>query len=248
MKRKALSLLTMLHILVCSLTLLLLFNSCIEDMSNKSSSIGTSASQDIKKYSPIEYSHTNEYSIFEAKENSPNFSFEYPVNYTIISYNHQPAEPVTFLSLSRFPIWEIATIESPGHPSINITTHTQYNGETRVKDIIISAISSPFVKDPFIEMIRVITGYESEGKNSKVTEKNRVTIDGKEGWESVSFVELLAPPFNIIEPVYHPMVCRDLFFEYKGSIWQIRSRSDIVKESEGKGDYEHVVKTFKILD
>ncbi len=50
---------------------------------------------------------------------------------------------------------------------------------------------------------------------------------------------LKEPPFE---------VWRKVFFDYNGLIWQIDIRSASSTAEEDKADFEHIVKTFKILN
>jgi hypothetical protein len=212
-----------------------------------SKSDATTITPEIKTYTPIAYSGGDNYTLFVGNKGKPQFSFEYPSYYKLMGYEDRPAVPMTFINLSEFPaiIWEVS--QSPEHPGVNMTQKI-FTGETRTKDIFIYGHTGFGSAESEIGICILQYKNSSNAKDVKLREKVKVVVDGKEGWESVVTCTSLNNPADVPPRGTRYLIFRDLYFDYEGILWHIVSQSDISMNAEAKADYEHVVRTFKILD
>jgi len=212
----------------------------------------------MKVYGPIDYTDGDEYIAFTAEDAVPSFSFEYPSDYTLYSYQPMPGYPSTSVILSDVDyqyqeviidgqIYVTNIVEYPpeaewDYKDINIYVHkaNEYapGAETEVNERI----------DEYKQMVRA--GYNED---FKLLEKNRVMVAGMEGWEIVvSFTDLpvIPPGFPDAGPRTRAVsvIGRELFFDYQNTVWRISVFSDAGNADQAKLDYEHILGTLRILD
>ncbi|MBI4304280.1 MAG: hypothetical protein HY665_08105 [Chloroflexi bacterium] len=93
-------------------------------------------------------------------------------------------------------------------------------------------------------------------KVAQVLERSSANVSGIVGELVVSTVDIrsASPPSPDSDPRGTPKgsqlidIVRSVYFDYGGLIWKISMRSYEKVAEEGRADFEHVLKTFKILD
>jgi hypothetical protein len=174
----------------------------------------------------------------------PLFSFEYPVNYVIKSYQPMPefdSTSVLLRTLESIPPTTTMTDEAPsGLIFNNIDIYINYLGdyvppaETAVNDIAVK-----------------FEHYEAAGsvKDFKIIYKRQVVAGGVKGREIeysfINYPETLTG-YDISHPI--PLISREVYFDYKGMSFNVRLTSDASIIDKTEKAYEHILQTFKLLE
>jgi hypothetical protein len=189
---------------------------------------------EVKIYTQIENTGGDRYTLFDAEKAIPRFSFEYPSDYQLSSYQPMPAISLTSVILS-VPNAEVSKIKSveiyvqaPYEALSDAEAYMKYTINNDKKDV-----RNGFVKD------------------FKIIEKNKMIIGEIQGWELIVSFYVTGKPvhgFDDASPTERPVVSRYLFFDYRGMIWKVIVSSTTDVADQAKLDYEHIIQTFKILD
>jgi hypothetical protein len=180
-------------------------------------------------YSADENRDINEYKTFTAPEEEDiRFSFEYPEYYWI-----NPQGGVFG--------FEITTGGS--------TLEELHQGKKNIIDIGIPCAKGTENAD--IAMKENISGIKWEFlRNFRLIQKHRVMVNGYEGWETVITFRERVYPARIEGPSLPPafIVQRDIFLDYQGVTYRIEIYADEQSYEQNKGDFEHILKTFKVIE
>ncbi|MBN2074580.1 MAG: hypothetical protein JW762_03425 [Dehalococcoidales bacterium] len=185
-------------------------------------------------YKPMEYTGGDDYQTFITPDKCiPSFSFEYPAYYEIQS-QFMPRYTYTTVGLNGIP------------------TEDFYKGFINEIDIYIqkTAEGYPSVMTVVEDHISRAPGNAQE--DFKIEERHDVVIAGIEGHEvTLSYTTKPVPKdAYVVKKPRDPefVIYRSIFFDYKGLIWEISVYTDIDSYNDHvKKDFEHVLKTFKIL-
>lgn len=202
-------------------------------------------------YTPLNNTNSEEYHTFSAT-GIPLFSFEYPVDYVITSYQPMPDFPGTsiivqsskYLNPSIYATETIATIS----PTVEETPSELK--KFSLVEIDINYIGKYFkpadiVVDEFTEELK---NREKEGRISdfKIIYKKKVIVDDIQGWEvKYSYTNY---PDSLIVRTPTPLVRRAVFFDYNDMLFQIMCVSNVSITDETGKAYEHVLRTFKLIE
>jgi hypothetical protein len=224
---------------------------------------------DTKYYKHIEYSGGTEYKSFETNEKGiPHFSFEYPSTYELRCY--QTDTDLKYISVKMTVSSEEEEKGNIGYLQINVDDKFKFEntaincrlpgagiqkGDSIVSVIVDSIIYEIPSGDAKLAMDwRIKDIKESTYINNYILlKKNQVNFSGIKGWEVVfSFTEepLDEYPYeNIpIRKNFVPVISRYLYFNYQNMVWEIFLYGAAANDTQNKEDYEHVIKTLKILE
>jgi hypothetical protein len=219
----------------------------------------TNTDSTVITYTPVNNTNGEEYSSFSAT-GIPPFSFEYPVEYIVKSYQTMPDFPSTNLIL--IPSTEL-------HQTINtsvITTVTPYQTIITVTtlppdfvfdlndyNIILIYIAyhvkpaDMAVDETTVELKRLET--EGHIDNLRVVYKKQVVVGGIQGWEvKHSLTDYPQNALGIDRTKPTSMISRDIYFDYKDMSFNISLFSDATIIDETEKAYEHILQTFKLLE
>ena len=186
---------------------------------------------EVKVYAPIEYTGGEDYEIFIADKGIPHFSFEYPSHYRLIEYRSMPGAISTYVRFNAIPVEEF------------------YAGNVNYIDIDIYYVDVS-IPDSETAIKSHISEFKWGNRNFRLKEKNRVIVAGLEGCEVIaSFRERPVPDIGEGVP-RGPLfiVSRDLFFEYQDMVWQISLYVDDDSYEQAKVGFEHILRTFRIIE
>ena len=226
-------------ILIAILVLVLFLNGC-----GKSS---------VKVYAPITYSDDNGYFTFTAENGIPRFSFEYPSDYNLLSYQSMPEVPITSVLLSDVDYRYQEEYMGDYVIRSNIVEYPpEAEWDYKLVNIFIDKYS-PEAATALKECIAEHKRYAIAGlsEDFRLLQKRRVVVAGIEGWEIVlSYIDLPVMPHGSSEVRTRavPVVARELFFDYQDMAWNIRVYSDEGNAEQARLDYEHILQTLRILN
>ncbi len=170
----------------------------------------------------------SEYQTFTIKRGIAHFSFEYPARYggKQVEVRNDPESKYTNIGLSWSPpnlLWRASDI------SVFMQPTTSANAEVELEERLT---------------------LESKMSDFKPLERYPVTISGLQGYGAT--FSWISPPMGLGhgppggEP--RPIISRLVYFDYDGLIWNIYIGYDEATKDLGEAAYEHVIKTFKILE
>ncbi len=169
-----------------------------------------------------------EYQTFTLKRGIAHFSFEYPARYgvDIVEIEDNPKSRYTDILLGWSPperLWRSSNI------NICVLPGNSANAEAALEYRL---------------------GLENKPAfDFKLLERYSVTVSGVDGYGA--FYSRIAPPLGPGQgPPGEPrlIIHRSVYFSYGGLIWSIYVGYDEATKDLGEADYEHVIKTFKILE
>ncbi len=167
-----------------------------------------------------------EYQTFTIKRGIAHFSFEYPARYggKQVEVRNDPESKYTSVGLSWGPperLWRASNID------IFVQGHDSANAEADLERLL---------------------SIESNMLDFKLIQRYSVTVSGVEGYGI--YYSKTEPPGGGYGPpgVPRPYISRAICFDYGGLIWSIWFQYDEATKDLGEAAYEHVIKTFKILE
>lgn len=88
-------------------------------------------------------------------------------------------------------------------------------------------------------------------RNFRLTQKHRVIVNGYEGWETIMTFRQRKSLYHgayatAVPPAF--IIQRDIFLYHQGVTYQIQIYADEESYEQNKGDFEHILKTFKIIE
>jgi hypothetical protein len=180
-------------------------------------------------YSAGEGQDVNEYQIFIVpEEETIRFSFEYSISYGPIKPQSGPfglvisTGGVTFEELDRGKKNDIVIDFKKGDETV----------ETAMK--------------------KNISRMKWQGlRNFRLIQKHRVNVNGYEGWETVMTFRERVPLYRGAYATFLPpafIIQRDIFISHEGITYRIEIAADEESYEQNKGDFEHILKTFKIIE
>ena len=210
----------------------------------------------VRVYEPIDYANTDEYTAFTAEGAVPCFSFEYPSDYKLLSFQPMPQYPSTSVLLSDID-YQYQDIIVDGEVIKGDVIGCPPEAEWDYKHMQIFVYrANEYSPEAEIAVDKKIAEHEQlviEGwiEDFRLLEKNRVIVAGLGGWEIViSYIDL--PPAFVDGPCPRTravdVVYRCLFFDYQDTIWEIRMYSDAGNADQAKLDYEHILGTLRIIE
>jgi hypothetical protein len=87
-------------------------------------------------------------------------------------------------------------------------------------------------------------------RNFRLIQKNRVIVNGYEGWETIMTFRERVYPAGIEGPSLPPsfIIQRDIFLSHQGVTYRIEIDADEYSYERDKDDFEHILKTFKVIE
>jgi hypothetical protein len=198
----------------------------------------------VMTYTPVTNANGEKYSSFVAT-GVPLFSFEYPVDYVITSYQPMPEFPGTSLMLGT-----LASIP----PTTTMTDQISSDLILNSIDIYINDYLDDDVPtaEAAVDNIAVeYAQYEKEGgvKDFKIIYKRQVVVGGVKGWEiKYSFINYPRIFFGRDYNHPTPLIDRQVYFDYKDMSFNIGLFSDASIIDKTEKAYEHILQTFKLLE
>ena len=193
-------------------------------------------------YTPVNNTSGEIYSTFSATEIPP-FSFEYPNNYVITSYQSMPRFPSTSVLLRTIESLPVTTItdEAPKDFIFNgIDVYIAYFNEyVPTAETAIDNIAVKYEQ------------YEEAGhvKDFKIIYKRQVVVGGFKGWEiKYSFIKYEITLIGIDYSHPTPLVVRQVYFDYQDMSFNLILTSDASIIDKTEKGYEHILQTFKLLE
>ena len=212
----------------------------------------------MKVYEPIDYTDGDEYITFTAEGAIPGFSFEYPSDYKLYSYQPMPGFLSTSVFLSNIDYGNpVEIVDGRIISSDRIEPPPEAEWDFKNARIYIHKVGRYFhgaeaaANEAIAEYKWLVRAGYSE--DFKLLEKNRVTVGGMEGWEIVVSYTILPDAWNDLDDAGTrtravPVVNRELFFDAQDAVWQISIDSDAENADQAKLDYEHILETLRILE
>lgn len=188
-----------------------------------------------KVYEPIEYSDGADYKTFNYQSGNVQFSVEYPESY------RAPNSPAEYLRLALV-----------GNNNIGYTTPfiKQPVSETYIGLIIMVSYYDIDENLPSVgAAVKEVTSVDENGPSLidfKVLKKSKVLVSGIEGTEVIISFSL-HPFFDNNAPVENE-IQRQIFISQNNMIWQLWYWADAARADEADIDFDHMVRTFRILD
>ena len=87
---------------------------------------------------------------------------------------------------------------------------------------------------------------DSNWENFQLLNRRPLSISGLEGEEIEYLIDRLMP--IPVENGKNLDYCVEVYFNYNGLIWEITARGDQEIREELKADFDHILKTFKIIE
>jgi hypothetical protein len=181
--------------------------------------------------------HFYSYNKFSLTEGIAHFSFEYPSSYY-----------VEFTRLEERP-WDYTMVRL-----LTLNPESEYGIEYYHDAVILINVEDTGYSYSSIEdaIEKSISWWTSRGYDDfHLIERSTVKIAGVQGGKLVyafnSYHRMDATEFGT-HSVKTPAITRRIFFEHEGKIWLISSTAYESYAETAKADFEHVIKTFKILE
>jgi len=195
----------------------------------------------IKVYEPIEYAYGDEYITFTAEGAVPSFSFEYPSDYNLLSYQPMPQYPSTSVLLSDVDYYQEHIVNGEIIKGDIIGCPPEAEWDYKHMQIFVYRANESGAETEVERKIDAYRQWVTRGwsEDFRLLEKNRVVVAGLEGWEIViSYIDL--PPVFVDGPCPRTravaVVNRFLFFDYQDTIWEIRLYSDAGNADQARLD------------
>jgi hypothetical protein len=178
-----------------------------------------------------EIEDTGRYKTFTMYEGVIHFSLESPEKYKIDS--NRPAEAEG----DRIQQSTLLSLDGPLNKIINDYT----------KIIVSAGLPEPLLPNAQGAIAR-IEKQAAKWDGYELLNKSEIEVSGYQGYRidyrMVNIVPVIAGDSE--EPRYS--VYRDVRFDAKGYVWMIQISSDSSTAEEDKEDFEHILKTFKVLE
>jgi len=170
--------------------------------------------------------NTSEYKTFTLKNGIAHFSFEYPSSYKVVDN-----------IVSLMPAYTHIILRKPPNEE-------QMERITSVLSIYVDEAYTPLSVDSAISSN---LSDISTWNDFKLLERSSIQVVGVNGQRIVySWASIPARHGIAGEPI--PSLAREVYFYQDGQLWNISISSDELTTEAAKADFEHVLRTFKILN
>lgn len=190
----------------------------------------------VKVYAPVEYSNGEEYESVTRQEKGISFSFEYPATYRI---SPQDLEFTVSNTLGTATLLVGPDSENGVPTPVLVITYPVNKDFTNIDKAVRERISKAK------EMVEEISFYS----DLKFLEERTVMVGSIKGKELLYSYK--TKPYTIYggEAIINSTTLFDrfVFLSYDNLIFEIHMEYDEILANQATKDYEHILKTFKIL-